>query len=227
MADLLRMDILGSLPAELQDIILGSLRVSDLCRVMRVSKTWKRACLDPALWENLTFVRASGRSLRKGVFNKVISKRAQGKVKSLDLWGVTKLGIDLPTFKATLKVLNRLESLSLRGVIGPEDEKLDWSAAPPSDTWSRTVFEEAPPCLKNLHIGGLRPVFDLGPLSAAPAFPMAQSLEELRLNHMTTISTALGLLCSTVWPRLRKLTISTKSQREPLETDLVSFSVLA
>lgn len=224
MANLLRMDILGSLPAELQTMILGGLSIPDLCRMMRVSKTWKRACLDPALWKHLTFFKASGRSLRKGVFNNIISKRAQGKVKSLNLWGVVKLGIDLPTFEATLKVLNRLESLSLRGLIGPEDEKLDLLAAPPSDTWFRTVFEEAPPCLKTLHIGGFRPELAFDPQSVASAFPMAQSLEELRLDHMTTESTALSCLYWTRWPKLRKLTISTKSQKEPLDIDLVSFS---
>lgn len=215
------MDILGSVPPELQTMILGKLANSDLCRSMRVSKTWKRACLDPSLWRHLKFVGTSRRNLRKGVFNNIISKRAQRKVKSLALWGVSRLNIDLSTFKATLKVLNQLESLSLKGILAAEDESVDWQAAPPSDTWSRTLFEEAPPSLKILHIGGLRPVYVPELRSATSSIPLAQSLEELCLSHVTTVSIGLALLLSTVWPKLRKLTISAFSQREPLEINLV------
>lgn len=221
MADLLRMDILSSLPAELRTMILGILDQSDLCRSMRVSKTWKRACLDPSLWRHLTFIGPSRRNLRKGVFNNIISKRAQCKVKGLALWGVSKLNIDLPILKATLKALNQLEFLSLHGILLAEDGRMDWQAAPPSDTWSRTLFEEAPPSLKILHIGGLRHVYvpELG--SATSAVPMAQSLEELCLRHVTTVSIGLGLLSSTAWPKLRKLTMSAMSRREPFEINLV------
>lgn len=216
------MDILGSMPAELQTMVLGNLGNPDLCRSMRVSKTWKRACLDPSLWRHLTFVRSSSRNLRKGVFNKIISRRAQGKVKSLTLWGMSKLRIDLPIFKATLNSLKQLESLSLRGV-GRMGE-VDLEAAPPLDTWSKTLFQEAPPRLKTLDIGAFRPVNVSGSSwPAAPTIPMAQSLEELRLSHMTNNSATilLLLLYSTVWPKLRKLTISSNTLRDSLQIDLV------
>lgn len=217
------MDILGSVPGELRNMILGSMSNSELCRIMRVSKTWKRACLDPSLWKHLKFVGASRRNLRKGVFNKIISKRAQCKVKSLDLRDVSKLNIDLPTLKATLKALNQLESLSLKGITVPEGGNVDWQAAPPSDTWTRTLFEEAPPSLKVLHIGGLRPVYVPQLHSATLAIPMAQSLEELCLSHVTTVSIGPGLLSSTAWPKLRKLTMLAMSQIESLKINLVRF----
>lgn len=222
------MDILGSVPAELQTMILGYLGNADLCRSMRVSKTWKTACLDPRLWRHLTFVRASGRKLRNGVFNTVISKRAQGKVNSLTLWGMNKLGIDLPIFKATLNALKQLESLSLRGVGRIHDWRKDSRAAPPVDTWSMTLFEEAPPCLKTLEIAAFCPVYTPGHSFTPPVIPMAQSLEELSLSHMTTGSAIMSLLCSTVWPKLRKLTISPFPMGvmgDPMKIDLVrSFS---
>lgn len=221
------MDILGSVPAELQTMILGYLSNADLCRSMRVSKTWKTACLDPKLWRHLIFVRASGRKLRNGVFNTVISRRAQGKVKSLTLWGMSKLGIDLPIFKATLNALNQLESLSLRGVGRVHDWTKDSRSAPPVDTWSMTLFEEAPPCLKTLEIAAFRPIYTPGPSFTPPAIPMAQSLEELSLIHMTNESAIMSLLYSTVWPKLRKLTISPfpiggiGGMGEPIRIDLV------
>lgn len=212
------MDILASVPAELQTMILANLGNSDLCRSMTVSKTWMRACLDPSLWRHLKFVGSPRRNLRKGVFNKIISKRAQGKVKSLALWGVSRLNIDLPKFKATLKALNQLESITLKGIV---DEGMGWQAAPPSDTWSRTLFEEAPPCLKTLHIGGLRPIVATRDWSPPSAIPMAQSLEELSLSHITTDSAIPLVLFSTVWPKLRKLTISSIAPRTPFQVDLV------
>lgn len=223
MADLLRMDILGSLPAELRTMILGNLGSADLCRSMRVSKTWKTACLDPSLWRHLTFYKTSSRNLRKGVFNKIITKRAQGKVKSLNLWGVDKLRIDLPTFKATLKVLKQLDSLSLKGSLVPEDESVGWQAAPPSHTWYEALFQEAPRCLKTLHIGGFRHVYVSEHWAATSSIPMAQSLEELCVSRATTFSIYPVLLSSPAWPKLRKLAIAGISYSEPLEMDLVRF----
>lgn len=221
MADLLRMDILGSVPAELRTMILGNLGSADLCRSMRVSKTWKTACLDPSLWRHLTFYKTSGRNLRKGVFNKIITKRAQGKVKSLNLWGVDTLRIDLPTFKATLKVLKQLESLSLKGSLVPEDESVGWQAAPNSQPWYQALFLEAPRCLKILHIGGFRHSFTSW--LATPSIPMAQSLEELCVSHSTTFSIYPILVSPPAWPKLRKLVIAGISYKEPLEMDLVRF----
>lgn len=225
MADLLRMDVLALVPAELRTMILENLDQSDLCRSMRVSKAWKTACLDPRLWRHLTFIGTSRRNLRKGVFNKIITKRAQCKAKSLALCGVSKLNINLPILKATLKALNQLESLSLKGIMVAEDKSMDWQAAPPSDTWSRTLFEEAPPSLKILHMGGFVPVCEPEPRSAISAIPMAQSLEELCLSDVTSYSTGPFLLSSTTWPKLRKLTMLGFSSKEPARIDLVrSFS---
>ncbi|KAI7788125.1 hypothetical protein LA080_012189 [Diaporthe eres] len=220
MADLLRMDVIALVPAELRTMILENLDQSDLCRSMRVSKAWKTACLDPRLWRHLTFIGTSRRNLRKGVFNKIITKRAQCKAKSLALCGVSKLNIDLPILKATLKALNQLESLSLKGIMVAEDKSMDWQAAPPSDTWSRTLFEEAPPSLKILHMGGFVPVCEPEPRSAISAIPMAQSLEELCLSHVTSYSTGPFLLSSTTWPKLRKLTMLGFSSKEPARIDL-------
>ena len=220
----LRRDIIGSVPAELQTMILGNLVKPDLCRSMRVSKTWKRACLDPSLWRHLKLVRSFGaprRPLRKGVLNNIVSTRAQGKAKSLTLWGVDSLGIDLTNLKATLKVLNQLESLSLKGVSGIEDDRVDWQAVPLGETWSTMVFMEAPPCLKTLHIAGFRPTNTPVNWPLPSRLPMTQSLEELCLSHVTNFSVAPQLLCSTVWPKLRKLTMSPISQQQPLEVDWV------
>jgi hypothetical protein len=216
------MDIVGSVPAELQIMILQYLGNPDLCRSMRVSKTWKKACLDPSLWKHLNFVWASGRYLPKGVFNKVISKRAQGKVKRLTLWDVSKFRIDLPIFKATLKLLNQLESLSVRGIGRIEENQMDWQDAPPIDTWASVLFKEAPPCLKTLHIGGFRPI-NVHHTWPTPSIPIAQSLEELRLSHMTHGSPITRLLYSTVWPKLRKLTMTPITQRDLLPICLVEL----
>lgn len=228
MADLLRMDILGSVPAELRTMILGNLGSADLCGSMRVSKTWKTACMDPSLWRHLTFYKTSSRNLRKGVFNKIITKRAQCKVKSLNLWGVDKLHIDLPTFKATLKVLKQLESLSLKGSLVTVNESSDWEAvrAPHSDPWYRTVFEEAPRCLKTLYIGGFCPVYLPDAWSWSSAIPMAQSLEELCVSNVGASSIYPLLISPPVWPKLRKLTLSGTSQRYPLDILLVRFFTL-
>lgn len=221
MADLLRMDILASVPAELQTMILEILGNSDLCRSMRVSKTWKTACLDPFLWRHLTFAGTSRRNLRKGVFNNIITKRAQCKVKSLALSGVLKLNIDLPILKATLKVLNQLESLSVHGSMLHEEGCLAGQGLPPSDTWYKTLFEEAPPSLKALHIAGLLPVDVPGLRSATSAIPMAQTLEKLCLDHITTASVGLTLFSSTSWPKLRSLSMAAYSRGRPLEINLV------
>lgn len=226
MADLLRMDILGSVPAELQTMILANLGSADLCRSMRVSKTWKTASLDPSLWRHLTFYKTSSRKLRKGVFNKIITKRAQCKVKSLNLWGVDKLHIDLPTFKATLKALKQLESLSLKGSLVNEDQDVCLQAAPHSNSWVRTVSEEAPTCLKTLHIGGFGPLYAPNLWATPWAIPMAQSLEELYISHVTPFSVYPVLLLPPAWPKLRKLAIAASSPRYPLEIDLVRSCTL-
>lgn len=223
------MDIVGSLPAELQHMILGYLGNPDLCRSMRVSKTWKRVCLDPSLWRHLTFVRSTGRPLNKRVFNKIISIRAQGKVKRLTLCGLSKLRIDLPIFKATLKLLKQLESLSLRGVseLGLETG-LGHEATPSSDEWSMTLFTNAPRGLKTLHFGNFRPVNVNNLWQAPSAIPMAQSLEELHLSELYSGSAVMKLLLSTVWPRLRKLTMSPLARHESwipcLQFDLLKLS---
>lgn len=225
------MDIVSSLPAELQNMILGYLGNPDLCRSMRVSKTWKRVCLDPSLWRHLTFVRSTGRPLNKRVFNKIISIRAQGKVKSLTLCGLSKLRIDLPIFKATLKLLNQLESLSLKGgcEFGREMGQ-GHEAAPSSDEWSMTLFTNAPPGLKTLRFGDFRPVHVNNLWQAPSAIPMAQSLEELHLSDVYSGSGVMKLLLSTVWPRLRKLTMSPLARNESwihcLQFDLLELSRL-
>lgn len=224
LVSLLRRDIVGSVPAELQTMILEKLGNADLCRSMRVSKTWKRACLDPGVWRHLEFIRSFGaprRTLRQGVLNNIVSRRARGKAKSLTVWGVGDLGIDLTTLKATLQVLSRLESLSLKGVSGVDDETMRWEEAPLGETWSVMAFVEAPPCLKKLQIAGFYPADASVHWPLPSTFPMAQSLEELCLSQVTSFSVAPKLLCSTVWPKLRKLTMLSLSRAGPMQVDLV------
>ncbi|KAJ0120076.1 hypothetical protein J7T55_000929 [Diaporthe amygdali] len=224
LAGLLRRDIIGSLPVELRNIILGNLSNADLCRSMRVSKSWKGVCLDPTLWKHLTIVKnwsaAKPRPLRKRAFNNIITKRAQANVKSLTLWGVYDFGISLETFKATLKVLDRLEFLSLKGTDGVDGTDLDFPGAPPCHEWSKSVFEGAPPCLKTLRLGGFR-TMDLPPDWPLPSrIPMAQSLEELSLGHLTGRSVTPRMLLSTVWPKLTKLKMVRTKDHFPLRVDL-------
>lgn len=231
LAGLLRRDIIGSLPVELRNMILGNLSNADLCRSMRVSKSWKGVCLDPTLWKHLTIVKnwsaAKPRPLRKRAFNNIITKRAQANIKSLTLWGVHDFGISLETFKATLKVLDRLEFLSLKGTDGVDGTDLDFPGAPPCHEWSKSVFEGAPPCLKTLRLGGFR-TMDLPPDWPLPSrIPMAQSLEELSLGQLTGRSVTPRMLLSTVWPKLTKLRMVRTKDHFPLRVDLVRISTIS
>ncbi|KAI3396568.1 hypothetical protein diail_12017 [Diaporthe ilicicola] len=213
---LLRVDIVAFLPAELQIMVLGHLDMSELCDAMEVSKNWKQACLDPALWTHLRFVRplsrASHRPLHRHVFNNIISKRAQFNVKSLTLSGVLNFNIDLATFGATLKNLNRLESLALICAHRRQHEV-------PFLPWSLSLFAKAAPGLKTLHLerfatddwGSSVGLYEAWPQVTDP-IPMAQSLEELSLRDMV-LDLIIPMMASTVWPKLRKLRISSTTGR--------------
>lgn len=192
------MDIITSLPAELRCMILGKLHYPDLCRAMSVSKDWKGACLDPTLWRHLKFVKhwsgVSCRPFRKHVFNDIICKRAQGGAKSLTVWDINDFGIRLPVLKAALRVLDRLEFLSLKGL------RIDEGCP-----WTKVLFEEAAPSLKTLHVDFK--IHSLGKWPLPSAIPMAQSLEEFSVSSMVYLDFLTEMLCSTVWPMLRKLRV--------------------
>lgn len=214
------MDIVGHLPAELQLQILGCLNDTNLGRAMRVSKAWNRTCLDPSLWTILTF-RGAHQKLRKGIFNQVISKRAKGKVRMLSLLGVSKLSIDIPVLKATLKLLTQLEVLQVMGLTPSQASAgFDWQMLPPVDSWSLVVFSEAPASLRKLDFRGFRPMTVSGNWVAPPAIPMSQSLEELRLGHVTSQSPMLTMLYSTQWPKLRRLEMLSGSSNTHVSVDL-------
>ncbi|POS80030.1 hypothetical protein DHEL01_v201576 [Diaporthe helianthi] len=220
LASLLRMDIVGSLPPELQLLVLGHLNDTSLCRAMRVSKAWNRFCLDPSLWTILTF-RGAHQKLRKGIFNKVVSKRAKGKVKVLSLRGVSKLGIDLLVFGAALKLLVQLESLDMTGLISPEiPEAFNWHTVPSTEIWSSVLFEEAPPSLRTLRFRGFRPMAVSDNWLPPPTIPMSQSLEELRIGQVVNDSPLLRMLYSTVWPKLRRLEMISGPSNTHVSVDL-------
>ncbi|KAL1877896.1 hypothetical protein Daus18300_002249 [Diaporthe australafricana] len=222
LASLLRMDIITSLPPELRCMILGSLHYPDLCRAMRVSKDWKEACLDPSLWRHLRLVKywpgVSSRPLRRHVFNDIICKRAQGKAKSLIVWKVNDFGIEMPILTAALRVLSGLEFLSLRG--------LEMRGV---HAWSKVLFETAPLSLKALHVHfagfGMSRDWQRYDWPLPSAIPAAQSLEELIISHVSDDIFVTKMLCSTTWPKLRKLRVSHVDLRQivsvtPSLTDL-------
>ncbi|KAF3761074.1 hypothetical protein M406DRAFT_73518 [Cryphonectria parasitica EP155] len=116
--NLLRKDIIRSLPIELQVMVLRKLSYKDLCTAMLVSKVWNHACRNRGLWRHLEFVKGwKSIEVRKhpGIMNEVICRRSQNLATSLLIKSMRDFGINHVKLRAILRALPHLKSLSLHG----------------------------------------------------------------------------------------------------------------
>ncbi|ROW13389.1 hypothetical protein VPNG_05433 [Cytospora leucostoma] len=219
---LLRKDIISSLPTELRLDIFKNLSHTDVCRCMRVSKAWNEVSRHVDLWKDLKFVKRwasqTTRPFRPGILNDIITRRARNNSTSLAISGMKDFDIDGVKLRTILRVLPRLESLSLRG----------WHASSPADSPEIrlnavlcAVLRNASPGLKKLHLGnllsvehsdGIDPVFR--DWSSEPV--MVQGLQELTISGVESSSSLLpgsnflgrvNLYNIAPWQRLEKLMI--------------------
>lgn len=205
---------------------------------MRVSKAWNKVSYDAALWKHLKFVKRwssqTTRPFRPGVLNDIITNRARNNARSLAISGMKDFEIDGVVLRGLLRVLPRLESLSLRG----------WHASSPVDAPEIrltsvlcAVLRNASPKLKTLHLenfssvyhwDGTDPVLEDRPFQEPV---MVQGLQELVISGVSRNSPLLpgpdllaggNLYNLAPWQRLEKLMIR-GNQEYPFDGVSISF----
>ncbi|KUI58439.1 F-box/LRR-repeat protein 5 [Cytospora mali] len=205
---LLRKDIIGSLPTELQIMVLKNLSHVDICRCMRVNKAWNRVSRNSSLWKDLKFVRywrgITPRPLRPGVLDDIISKRASNRAKTLSICGMRDFGIDIVKIGSILKALPQLESFKVTGSDSPSINR-----GQSFKDVLQALFREVPPSLQILHLGSF-----LDGNSAGWSFrrdaPLPCNLQELVISNLSSPLRFLvpDVMIPGAWPKLEKLMIS-------------------
>lgn len=214
---LLRKDIIVSLPAELQALVLQHLSQAELCRCMRVTKSWNQVSRNPSLWKDLRLVKnwsaLTPRPLRPGVLNDIILNRAAKLVKNLVIRGMRDFGIDDTKLRSILRALPQLRTLELRG---SDPALFSRTSVPSYKNVLDVLFQDAPSSLRTLHVedffeeSGGRGYDDW----SIPPGPLVQNLQELTFINLSDPLYFLGPdgTTPTVWPKLEKLMVSCEPQ---------------
>lgn len=232
---MLRVDIISKAPPEIQQTILQHLSLLELCRCMRVSKSWNHASRNPTLWRHLEFIKRwpapRSRPLPKGVLNDIISQRSQNLAQSLHFSGLFEFGISKSKLSSLLQGLPHLQMLSLHQIDPPMRGRYISRFLSDDHRFAdffQIICRDAPKGLRRLQLAD----FDWmdGCLHGAGAIPetinFATSLRELDLVDVEAPAIILHLMRSTQWPSLKKLHIVNTGRgtcQEVASLDLVCF----